>query len=273
MGEASARSRDADRPVDWLAGYVRYTDWRQRFVAQFGVSTPVPAQQMVFRRALQLLFVKPAFAIGRFFWKFGDEGFIDRFGPNGVAALVQLGSVGSRSAPVRISLHLCLRHADRASRGAHLGDRHDNGRASPPFPDDGRAAGGAIACACSRTRSKRALDRAGATLVDFALGIWLWAGFDHRASAPSGSSSNMRRSSVASPWALGIDGIALMLIDAYRVPDADLHRRQLEGDQEARARIYGGDAGHGGADDRHLRGAGPVPVLHLLRRRPDPDVS
>jgi NADH-quinone oxidoreductase subunit L len=38
------------------------------------------------------LFVRPAFAFGRRFWKTGDEGMIDRFGPNGMAALVARGS-------------------------------------------------------------------------------------------------------------------------------------------------------------------------------------
>ncbi len=38
------------------------------------------------------LFVKPAFAIGRTFWKGGDENTIDRFGPNGLAAVVQRSS-------------------------------------------------------------------------------------------------------------------------------------------------------------------------------------
>ncbi len=33
----------------------------------------------------EFLFVKPAKAIGTFFWKFIDAGFIDKFGPNGVA--------------------------------------------------------------------------------------------------------------------------------------------------------------------------------------------
>ena len=41
------------------------------------------------------LFVKPAFAFGRLFWKGGDVGVIDRFGPNGVAALVRGGSVAA----------------------------------------------------------------------------------------------------------------------------------------------------------------------------------
>jgi len=39
-----------------------------------------------------ILFVKPAFAFGRLFWKTGDEGTIDRFGPNGAAGIVAMGS-------------------------------------------------------------------------------------------------------------------------------------------------------------------------------------
>ncbi|MBY0582373.1 MAG: NADH-quinone oxidoreductase subunit L, partial [Sphingomonas sp.] len=39
-----------------------------------------------------LLFVRPAFAIGRLFWHRGDEQTIDRFGPNGAAYIVQSGS-------------------------------------------------------------------------------------------------------------------------------------------------------------------------------------
>lgn len=38
------------------------------------------------------LFVRPAFAVGRLFWKGGDEGTIDRFGPNGAASIVAMGS-------------------------------------------------------------------------------------------------------------------------------------------------------------------------------------
>ena len=39
-----------------------------------------------------LLFVRPAFAIGRLLWHSGDERTIDRFGPNGVAAVAAFGS-------------------------------------------------------------------------------------------------------------------------------------------------------------------------------------
>ncbi|BCA58485.1 NADH-quinone oxidoreductase subunit L [Sphingomonas sp. HMP6] len=41
-----------------------------------------------FDELYDLLFVKPAFALGRLFWHRGDEQTIDRFGPNGVAWVV-----------------------------------------------------------------------------------------------------------------------------------------------------------------------------------------
>jgi NADH-quinone oxidoreductase subunit L len=37
--------------------------------------------------------VRPSLWLGRFFWKRGDEGTIDRFGPDGAAALVAGGNV------------------------------------------------------------------------------------------------------------------------------------------------------------------------------------
>ncbi len=45
-----------------------------------------------FDELYNILFVKPAFWFGRLFWKGGDIGIIDRFGPNGSAAAVGLGS-------------------------------------------------------------------------------------------------------------------------------------------------------------------------------------
>ena len=39
-----------------------------------------------------MLFVKPSMWLGRILWKGGDLGTIDRFGPNGAAAVAQLGS-------------------------------------------------------------------------------------------------------------------------------------------------------------------------------------
>ncbi len=45
-----------------------------------------------FDELYHLIFVRPAFALGRFFWKRGDEQTINRFGPDGSAALVGLSS-------------------------------------------------------------------------------------------------------------------------------------------------------------------------------------
>ncbi|KQM88343.1 NADH:ubiquinone oxidoreductase subunit L [Sphingomonas sp. Leaf23] len=45
-----------------------------------------------FDELYHLLFVRPAFALGRFFWKRGDEQTINRFGPDGSATLVNLSS-------------------------------------------------------------------------------------------------------------------------------------------------------------------------------------
>ena len=72
--------------------YIRNTALPARFVAQFGLLHKFLFNKWYFDELYNVLFVKPAFAIGRFFWKRGDEGTIDRFGPDGVAALVQGGT-------------------------------------------------------------------------------------------------------------------------------------------------------------------------------------
>ncbi|MEL1250178.1 NADH-quinone oxidoreductase subunit L [Aurantiacibacter gilvus] len=50
-------------------------------------------RKWMFDELYNYVFVKPAFWLGRLFWKKGDEGTIDRFGPNGVAWVVERGSV------------------------------------------------------------------------------------------------------------------------------------------------------------------------------------
>jgi NADH-quinone oxidoreductase subunit L len=45
-----------------------------------------------FDELYHLIFVRPAFAIGRLLWHRGDEKTIDRFGPNGSAFVVEIGS-------------------------------------------------------------------------------------------------------------------------------------------------------------------------------------
>ncbi|KLE35449.1 NADH-quinone oxidoreductase subunit L [Aurantiacibacter luteus] len=54
-------------------------------------------RKWMFDELYNAVFVKPAFWLGRLFWKKGDEGTIDRFGPNGVAWVVARGSNLARS--------------------------------------------------------------------------------------------------------------------------------------------------------------------------------
>ncbi len=64
-----------------------------RFTATFGLLYKFLLNKWYFDELYNVLFVKPAFWFGRIFWKKGDEGTIDRFGPNGSAAVVKLGSI------------------------------------------------------------------------------------------------------------------------------------------------------------------------------------
>jgi NADH-quinone oxidoreductase subunit L len=73
--------------IAWLA-YIRHTDWPARFVAQFYVLHDFISHKWYFDELYDLIFVRPAFWFGRLFWKSGDQGGIDRFGPNGAAALI-----------------------------------------------------------------------------------------------------------------------------------------------------------------------------------------
>ena len=45
-----------------------------------------------FDELYNFIFIKPAFWLGKQFWKIGDVGIIDRFGPNGAATMVKFGS-------------------------------------------------------------------------------------------------------------------------------------------------------------------------------------
>ncbi|MBR0551475.1 NADH-quinone oxidoreductase subunit L [Stakelama marina] len=75
----------------WYA-YIRNKDLPAQFVSQFRVLHRFLLNKWYFDEIYHTIFVRPAFAIGRFFWKRGDEGTIDRFGPNGSAAVVSFGS-------------------------------------------------------------------------------------------------------------------------------------------------------------------------------------
>jgi NADH-quinone oxidoreductase subunit L len=72
--------------------YIRSKDAPARLAENFQPLYKFFFNKWYFDELYNLIFIKPAFRLGRLFWKGGDVGIIDRFGPNGSAALVQLGS-------------------------------------------------------------------------------------------------------------------------------------------------------------------------------------
>jgi len=75
----------------WMM-YIRSPGFPAALAEQFRVVYGFLLNKWYFDELYDLLFVKPAFAIGRLFWHRGDEKTIDRFGPNGSAWVVALGS-------------------------------------------------------------------------------------------------------------------------------------------------------------------------------------
>ena len=81
--------------IGLVTAYVMYQlskDAPQRLATTFAPIYRFFLNKWYFDELYNFLFVRPAFWFGRLFWKQGDIGIIDRFGPNGSAALVSLGS-------------------------------------------------------------------------------------------------------------------------------------------------------------------------------------
>ena len=72
--------------------YQRSQDAPQRLAATFAPIYRFLLNKWYFDELYTFIFVRPAFWFGRLFWKQGDIGIIDRFGPNGSAAFVSFGS-------------------------------------------------------------------------------------------------------------------------------------------------------------------------------------
>ena len=75
----------------WLA-YIKDTTIPARFSATFRGLYLFLFNKWYWDELYDMLFVKPSMWLGRILWKGGDLGTIDRFGPNGAAAVAQLGS-------------------------------------------------------------------------------------------------------------------------------------------------------------------------------------
>ena len=78
----------------WLA-YIKDTTLPEKGAEQLGPVYRFFYNKWYFDELYHYLFVVPAFWFGRVFWKYGDVGTIDRFGPNGIAWVVEKGSVGA----------------------------------------------------------------------------------------------------------------------------------------------------------------------------------
>jgi len=86
--------------IGFAGAYVAYIakpDIPAKFVATFGALHNFVYRKWYFDELYDAIFVKPAFALGRAFWKLGDIGTIDRFGPNGIAWAVERSSVAAKS--------------------------------------------------------------------------------------------------------------------------------------------------------------------------------
>jgi NADH-quinone oxidoreductase subunit L len=78
--------------VAWMA-YIRDPSIPPKTAEQLGPVYRFLYNKWYFDELYHFLFVRPAFWLGRLLWKRGDEGIIDRFGPDGAAWAVQQGAV------------------------------------------------------------------------------------------------------------------------------------------------------------------------------------
>ncbi len=73
-------------------GYIRDPAIPARFAGHFRLLHNFLYRKWYFDELYDVLFVRPSIWVGRLFWKQGDEGTIDRFGPDGAAALIVAGT-------------------------------------------------------------------------------------------------------------------------------------------------------------------------------------
>ena len=72
--------------------YIRNTAFPAAFVEQFGALYRFLLNKWYFDELYDVVFIRPSMWLGRLLWKKGDEGTIDRFGPDGAAAAIVAGT-------------------------------------------------------------------------------------------------------------------------------------------------------------------------------------
>ena len=77
--------------VAWR-NYIQRPGAATRFVETFPAVYRFVSNKWYFDELFDVLFVRPSLWLGRLFWKGGDEGTIDRFGPHGAAYAVAQGN-------------------------------------------------------------------------------------------------------------------------------------------------------------------------------------
>jgi NADH-quinone oxidoreductase subunit L len=77
--------------IAWQA-YIRDPSIPGRFTGQFRLLHAFLYNKWYFDEIYDVLLVRPSIWLGRVLWKRGDEGTIDRFGPDGAAAAVFAGT-------------------------------------------------------------------------------------------------------------------------------------------------------------------------------------
>ncbi|MGB3723368.1 MAG: NADH-quinone oxidoreductase subunit L [Pacificimonas sp.] len=77
--------------IAWM-NYIRRPERPAAFAAQFRGLYAFLANKWYFDELYHYIFIVPAGWLGRFFWTRGDQGTIDRFGPNGVSWLTMRGA-------------------------------------------------------------------------------------------------------------------------------------------------------------------------------------
>jgi NADH-quinone oxidoreductase subunit L len=73
-------------------GYIRNPEFPAVVTGQIGVIYRFVYNKWYFDELYRFVFMRPAFWLGRLFWRGGDVGIIDRFGPNGAAWTVLQGT-------------------------------------------------------------------------------------------------------------------------------------------------------------------------------------
>ena len=81
--------------IAWFS-YIRDTSLPGKIAEQLGPVYTFVYNKWYFDELYNFIFVKGAFWFGRLFWQKGDVGIIDRFGPNGIAWLVDRGAIANR---------------------------------------------------------------------------------------------------------------------------------------------------------------------------------